>query len=77
MLNAWVALEGVNAAGDLDALSVCVAGEGFKDWEDWEGFKEKADWVFRRDWEDWRGVTGRSLGTPSASPLSGNLVTRR
>ena len=63
----------------MEELSVCVDLEGFKDWEDWEdweGFKEKADWVFRRDWEACNGVTGRSLGTPSASPLSGNFMTR-
>ena len=56
---------------------MCVDWEAFRDGEDGEGFKEKLDWVFRRGWEDWRGVAGRSLGTPSASPLSGNLVTRR
>ena len=51
--------------------------EGLKECVDCDDFKECVDWVFRSEWEDWRGVEERSLGTPSASPLSGNLVTRR
>ena len=53
---------------DLEGLKECVDCDDFKEW---------VDWIFRSEWEDWRGVEERSLGTPSASPLSGNLVTRR